>query len=969
MEIRPILVVNNVDNSKQEHKKKKSSKSPSENSSVELRSQFNDHLITFKARVDKGLDRFYNYNKNRMPSTFRRYIESLEDKTRLTPIQAQKRAFIKLEDAKTPDDIKKFFPDEELFTDLVEYTETKSTRGILQSAKENKELLELSNEGLLKDNTDLTVYLVKKIFLEAKTLEEINNDLENDLNEDFKADFKFKNEDAKYIYHSTLKALGIKPPSQEYQQSLRYTRSGYSDSVGDNISMAQRKFWDSLSPEERTARAKKSVEKFETWWNSHSNNEKLDMIADQLTTLEMLKDFKKMQRAEAKKQTEPESQKNIEETPRPRTKIGSNKLSQDELFIKWATNHLKIYEANLSEAEKDTLHIKRMQRLTERWAGMNPAEKTEYISKMKSGSEPLRYTMIDAWNNSKDVIKDLSEFLKSNQIYKPSDLLYSSEQFSQLQSELMTEFWSTHPEHSTTLGKNIKLSQQKVQMAIQRGTFEELKKQIMRDKNQRIKEIEKYKSPQKQFVQNNSPENTRPEYMQEFMSLYKGHERLGIADMPKEYWDDFFDVIQESNEEFVKIWTKQLKGEYVTPQEEAISLKHRMIETPKSAKISRAIETAMASAVYDCVKDPRVFMLSTTDLKTIIFHIQKGNPDIMFKSHQLNQDFSFHVKNKNLDTKKIEKLYHTYKEELSENQLDAIADYYFFADSYTDKDAKNNLKEYIKTYGKSALIMFSLKSTYPANVKKAMFQKFLNRIPSNLSIYTISVDFEHEDKIKAAKLKYENKLDYIPKDFINLYFNELGKELRKPNAEITVEEFEQKCCKKRKTIFEHSPIAYFPKTRMRTEVKLETLAMEEALADVLYDCTGNIDVYSMKFEELCSNLELFRLCKKFPSEPRNYSSVSLNKDISLRAVKKPNTTGINRLYKEYLNNITEWVNEDVSNSPEKPDLVELLYCLNPDENMPDKDKAVVRRIKEYGLNLILKPPVENYILEALSNSK
>ena len=89
--------------------------------------------------------------------------------------------------------------------------------------------------------------------------------MENDLEPDFKADFKFKNPDSPYIYPTTLKALGIKMPAFEYQQSLRYTRDGYSDMVGENISKAQIEFWNALTNEERTSRAKKSVENFENW--------------------------------------------------------------------------------------------------------------------------------------------------------------------------------------------------------------------------------------------------------------------------------------------------------------------------------------------------------------------------------------------------------------------------------------------------------------------------------------------------------------------------------------------------------------------------------------------------------------------------------------------------------------------------------------------------------------------------------
>ena len=62
-------------------------------------------------------------------------------------------------------------------------------------------MLDLYGIGALRDNEDLTVYLVKKIFLESKTIDEINQDLENDLQEDFKVDFKSSNPDSIIFTH------------------------------------------------------------------------------------------------------------------------------------------------------------------------------------------------------------------------------------------------------------------------------------------------------------------------------------------------------------------------------------------------------------------------------------------------------------------------------------------------------------------------------------------------------------------------------------------------------------------------------------------------------------------------------------------------------------------------------------------------------------------------------------------------
>lgn len=971
MRIEHVSTIHNnfIKNKKIEKSEKQ--KEQTRDAAYQLRSKFNDHMIAFKARVDKGLERFYDTNKDRMPLTVKRYVDALEDKTRLTPLQAQNRAFSKLNEAKNVKDIKKYFESEELFSDLIEPEQSKATRGILQSLKENSELLALSGESILKDNTDFTVYLVKKVFLEAKTIDEINKDLENDLNEDFKGDFKFKNKDAKYVYGSTLKSLGIKMPPFEYQQSLRYTRDGYSDLVGENISQAQRKFWDSLSPEERTARAKKSVEKFEIWWNSFTNNQKLDLIADQLTALDLLKDFKKQQRAETKNHPAPAAGETPPDTRTTQhTKVGSSKLSQDELFIRWATNNLKLFEANLSEADKDTLHLKRMQRLVDRWANMSSAEKTDYISKMKSGSEPLRYTMIDAWNHSMDLIKDLSAFLREKHIFKPSDLLYSTEQFSTFQSEIMTEFWANNPDYAVTLGNNIRESQQKVNTAIKRGTFEELKKQIMRDKNQRIRELAKFQTKQTYSQKPEKSQNSdRPKYMQDFISLYSSHGRLGIMDMPEEYWKDFFDTIQENPEDFVRIWTKQLMGEYVTPQEEEYSAKIRATETPKSARISRAIETAMAFEAYKCLKDPAVFKLSTTDLKTILYNIHHGAEVVKIKSHQLNEYFEFPVRSRKIDAQNIAKRYHIFKEDIDESVMEEIKNNYFDAGEKSDE-----LEAYLNTYGKALIMLFSVNNNFSTGIKKALYEKFKNRLPENLKNVPCYFDvhgIEYENEIYKAKVKYEQKYDFVPKHFIQLYFNEIARYLRAEDN-LTAEQFTQEACKIRKNASEHIQMAVYPKTNLSVVIRLHTLIMEQALADILYEATGNVDVYQMHFEELCNNIELFRLIKKFPSENRHYESYSLNKTIDISAKKRLNLSKIKELVNEYTNNLGEWVDkegviyDEYSEQSKPADLEELLYCLNPDENMPEKDKAVIKRILKYGLKLKLTPPVEPHIAEAVA---
>ncbi|MBS6552411.1 MAG: hypothetical protein KH321_00530 [Clostridium sp.] len=933
---------------KQNKQQSTSPETQSPDSNFELRSQFNDHLISFGARVDKGLDRFYLTNKDRMPHPVRRYIENLDDKTRLTPLEAQRRAFSKLENAQNVQDIQKAFDGEKLFENLIEPEQSRATRGMLASYKENKELLELSGQGALKNNENLTVYLVKKVFLEAKTIDEINKDLENDLDPDFKADFKFKNPNSPYVYGSTLKALGIQMPEFEYQQSLRYTREGYADIVGDKISQGQRAFWDSLDDRERTERAKKSVEKMENWWNSLTRNQKLDMIADQLTELDMLKMFKKEQRAQQKLNLAKQEPQDAPTEPRKHSKVGSNKLSQDELFLKWAANNLKIFQENLSEADRDTLHVKSMQRLAFRWANMSQAERTDYISRMKAGSEPLRYTMIDAWNHSSDLIKDLSLHLRSNQIYKPADLLYSTQEFSRFQSEVMTEFWQTHPDYAKQLGENIIKSQEKIQMAISRGTFEELKKQIMRDKNQRVKEIEKFKTT----LAPSAPVVDEPQYKKDFKAAYNSHIYGKVKAIPKNFYNDMYDTaLEKLPESAIRAWTKNLNGQSLSAEETAVVRKFVTEELPETARYNRALEAAMADTLYEFTKDPSVYEMSNSDVKTAMYHLERGEEPIIMQSHKTGKTFTLNIvkKDKKVDAQRINNLYETYKQDLSNDEIHEIAELYF-----NETEQKDELEKYINTYGKSALIIFSNKSAYPAEVKEAFYKKFKQNMPEILKNnvicdYDQRNAFEKEAIIKPALYRFEKKIDFIPAAYRNAYLKEMAHNFRNQASISDLKDFEALCCTKRKDAASGSKIAIIAKSQMTTENKLKSLAMEQALADVLYDATGNAEVYALQFEELYDNLEVFSLVKKFPSQERTITSQT-NHTMTFKAVKKPDLRSLSKLYNEYLSEIVQWVNEEVKQTG-TADPEDLLYILNPDEQEPLKDINTARRMSIYGFKI------------------
>ena len=205
--------------------------------------------INFKAVVDKGMIRFYDANASRLPLTLKNHLATITDLSTITPLQAQADAFKKLKEAASLKQIKEeLFPDEPLFANLKNIEDTKATNGILNIYRSMREIYE---NGILNNGENFTIYLLKKIFLEAKTLDEINKDLEQDLDNDFKVYYKEKNPDTDFIHSTTLRALGIKLPDVAYLNSLKFTREGYSEAFGLKVSKGQQEFWNSLSEEDK----------------------------------------------------------------------------------------------------------------------------------------------------------------------------------------------------------------------------------------------------------------------------------------------------------------------------------------------------------------------------------------------------------------------------------------------------------------------------------------------------------------------------------------------------------------------------------------------------------------------------------------------------------------------------------------------------------------------------------------------
>lgn len=183
---------------------------------------YKDFNIAFGARLFRSPENFYeqDFNKENMPKTLREYIyESWDSDFRKTipPAQAMKEVFGKIKYAKNLDMVKEMYPDEPLFAELTSTPKRKSREGLLGMINLLKEDPEYKGKTLFKNgDNDLGVYILKKIYIEGKTLEEINKDFSRDVS------VYFKSYDIK---HQDYSAFGIKFPKHSFWHSFLPTRT------------------------------------------------------------------------------------------------------------------------------------------------------------------------------------------------------------------------------------------------------------------------------------------------------------------------------------------------------------------------------------------------------------------------------------------------------------------------------------------------------------------------------------------------------------------------------------------------------------------------------------------------------------------------------------------------------------------------------------------------------------------------
>lgn len=190
-----------------------------------IQAGYKDFNINFRGRTPEN---FYaqEFNVKNMPETMKSYLsEDYETRKYLPPEQVMNQSFKYLDVIDNFSDVKSTYPDETLFENLHE-ANLKGRTGILSDIKIAKEM---SDTPLLKDGSDdFGMYLLKKIFLEGKTIKEINKDFyEKDLAAEYKGAV------TQPITYGTTSAYGIKYPKTDFWNSFIATRDEYKKFIVD----------------------------------------------------------------------------------------------------------------------------------------------------------------------------------------------------------------------------------------------------------------------------------------------------------------------------------------------------------------------------------------------------------------------------------------------------------------------------------------------------------------------------------------------------------------------------------------------------------------------------------------------------------------------------------------------------------------------------------------------------------------
>lgn len=184
---------------------------------------YRDYNISFGDRLFRTPANFFAqpFNKNNMPDTMREYLNAdYSDRQNMPPAQMLRLVFDDLNEIKSLDFVPRIFPNEPLFKDLTDTPKRNARTGLVSEFESLKS--EMDEIPLFKDGTsNLGMYILKKIYLEGKTVSEINKDFKNDISDDYKDLITSE------IDHNTTSAYGIKFPRRAFWKSFIATREDF----------------------------------------------------------------------------------------------------------------------------------------------------------------------------------------------------------------------------------------------------------------------------------------------------------------------------------------------------------------------------------------------------------------------------------------------------------------------------------------------------------------------------------------------------------------------------------------------------------------------------------------------------------------------------------------------------------------------------------------------------------------------
>lgn len=324
-------------NSKKENDNKQNDKQEGNITNPIVQQGYRDFNINFRGRTPED---FYaqEFNIKNMPETMNVYLqEDYEARKHLPPEQVMNQAFKYLNVTENFAEVKSIYPEERLFANLHEASPRIRT-GVLSEIRLAKEM---SDAPLFNDGTnDIGIYILKKVFLEGKTVKEINKDFyEKDMNPEYKGVVSHP------IGYDTTSAFGIQYPKQDFWHSFIATRDDYKKFVVElpkqNKSDLKRELAEKFSSKKTSTPDVQSAEKSE-------NPEKVNKPAKRKYSI-------KQHKKEQIKKDVKEAKGDVEKVKKSICKHFSQDDPEASFIVKYLSPIMTIAadRIHLSEEEKD----------------------------------------------------------------------------------------------------------------------------------------------------------------------------------------------------------------------------------------------------------------------------------------------------------------------------------------------------------------------------------------------------------------------------------------------------------------------------------------------------------------------------------------------------------------------------------------------------------------------------------------